>query len=623
MNDVGVSNSNRGPDGRRESMSEASYQLSPDSVAEPNYTMNLEGTDLESPEGPHEEASLNLELSPPSRRRTALVLVGLLLLSGLGFVGLRTLSTMTAKPEKARRNSKLQITPVTVAKVTRKTVPIQLQAIGTVQASSTVAVTPQATGQITGVYFQKGQMVEKGQLLFTLDNRTQLAAIQQAQGTLNRDLAQVRQAQANLAKDQGLVQQAQSTLNKDLAQVNQAEATLAKDKAQTTYAQATSTRYNDLYRQGGISKDQAQQYAANSASSAATLQVDQAAIANANAVASGDRVAIENARKVVDGDYAAIANAQAVVESDQGALKAIELQAAYTKVYAPIQGRAGNILVMPGNVVQANSSSPLVNLTKVHPIQVSFAVPESNLPAIQKHMENGRLKVNVSFAGNTEQPITGYLTFLNNTVDTSTGTIQLIGDFNNASGKLFPGQFVTTTLILNQEPNAIVVPSQAVQNGPNGQFVFVVNANNTVNNVPVTANDSMNGLSVVQKGLEPGQQVVTDGQANLVTGSKIRLKTASDAEDDFSDLFGSSSGSSSNSGSGKASGSGSGTQSGTQSGAGAGPASGTQSGMQSGTTRIHKHRAAAPNSSTSAADFAGSPSPSPQSNSSSQAGSTP
>jgi membrane fusion protein, multidrug efflux system len=391
---------------------------------------------------------------------------------------------------------------VTVAKATQKTVPIQLQAIGTVQASSTVAVTPQATGQVTGVYFQKGQLVRKGQLLFTLDNRTQRAAIQQAQGTLARDLAQVRQAEATLAKDQGLVQQAQTTLNRDLAQVRQAEATLAKDQAQSTYARATSQRYNDLYSQGGISRDQAQQYSANSASSSATLQVDRAAIANANA------------------------------------LKTVEVQATYTKIYAPIDGKAGNILVTAGNIVQANSTSPLVNLTKVHPIQVAFAVPESNLPAIQRHMENGRLKVTVAFTGNGEKPLSGYLTFLNNTVDSTTGTIQLIGDFENTSGKLFPGQFVKTTLTLTQEPNATVVPSQAVQTGPNGQFVFVVKPDDTVENVPVTATGTVNGLSVIQKGIEPGQSVVTDGQANLVTGSKIRNKTATNNEDDFSNLSG-------------------------------------------------------------------------------------
>jgi multidrug efflux system membrane fusion protein len=133
------------------------------------------------------------------------------------------------------------------------------------------------------------------------------------------------------------------------------------------------------------------------------------------------------------------------------------------------------------------------------------------------------------FAGNN-RPISGTLSFVNNTVDNSTGSIQLIGDFNNADGKLFPGQFVNTTLTLSQQPNAIVVPSQAVQTGPNGQFVFVAQDDNTVDNVPVVVGNTINGLTVIKKGVDAGDEVVTDGQANLVDGSKIRVKTAGDAQ---------------------------------------------------------------------------------------------
>jgi multidrug efflux system membrane fusion protein len=436
-----------------------------------------------------------------ANRRVGFVLVGVLLLATLGFFGFRAVTA--AKPDKSGKtgDKREQVTPVTVATVMQKTVPIQLQAIGTVQAATTVAVTPQAGGRITGVYFKKGQEVHKGDLLFTLDDRSQTASIQQAQGVLDRDRAQVQQARATLAKDLGLVRQA--------------EATLAKDEAQAQFSQAQSDRYTNLYKQGAISQDQAQQYATNSQVSAATLQADREAIANAQAV--------------VEGDKAAIANAEAVLKTDEGAYQNVEVQSSYTKIYAPIDGRAGNILVTEGNVVQANSSNPLVTIAQIHPIQVSFSIPEANLSQIQRRMSNGKLRVDVTFAGSSRST-SGVLTFINNTVDSATGTIQLIGDFDNADGTLFPGQFVNTTLTLNQEPNATVVPAQAVQNGPNGQFVFVVNsADNTVENVPVVASSSIDGLDVVQKGLKPGDQVVTDGQANLVSGSKVRLKSASDA----------------------------------------------------------------------------------------------
>ncbi|WYM03427.2 MAG: efflux RND transporter periplasmic adaptor subunit [Gloeotrichia echinulata CP02] len=302
--------------------------------------------------------------------------------------------------------------------------------------------------------------------------------------------------------------------------------------------QAQSRRYSQLYKDGAISQDQAQQYSTNDQASAATLQSDREAIANAQAVVQGDKIAIQNALQVVKGDIVAIANAQAVVKgdlaaiqnaeavkrTDQATLDNVKVQSSYTKIYAPIDGRAGNILVNVGNVVQANSSNPLVTITKIHPIQVSFSIPEGNLPQLQQYSSNGKLKVDVTFGGKNN-PIPGTLTFVNNTVDNSTGTIQLIGDFDNTQGRLFPGQFVNTTLTLTQKPNATVVPAQAVQNGPDGQFVFVVKPDMTVENSPVTVSSTIDGLDVIEKGVQPGDKVVTDGQGNLVTGSKIRIKT--------------------------------------------------------------------------------------------------
>jgi multidrug efflux system membrane fusion protein len=477
--------------------------------------------------------------SPKARspKRIGLALLGVALLVTLGFFGFHAVvkpKTGSGSGSGSRsgrsRDRGSQVTPVTVAKVTQKTVPVQLQAIGNVQAESTVSVTPQISAQITGIFFKKGQDVKKGQLLFSLDDQTQLAAIQQSRGTVAKDQAQVQQARANLAKDQGLVEQARATLARDQGLVRQAEATLAKDEAQAQYAQAQSTRYNNLYKQGAVSQDQAQQYSTNSQVSAATLQSDREAIANAQQVVKGDQVAIENAQAVVKGDQAAIENAQAVVSGDLGALKNVEVQLSYAKVYAPIDGRAGDILVQQGNVVQANNSTnPLVKIAKINPIQVSFSVPETNLPTIQKYMQNNKLPVAVSVPNGNGRPIQGVLTFVNNTVDNSTGTIQLMGTFDNPDGQLWPGQFVNATLTLTTEPNAIVVPSQAVQNGPNGQFVFVVKPDMTVQNVPVTVSSTVGELSVVQKGLQPGDTVVTDGQANLISGSKVQLKSTSDS----------------------------------------------------------------------------------------------
>ncbi|XGV97069.1 MAG: efflux RND transporter periplasmic adaptor subunit [Leptolyngbya sp. BL-A-14] len=427
-------------------------------------------------------------------RRIGLAFIGILLLGTLGFFGMRA-GAKSEKPDKAAKGQ--QATPVTIGKVTQKTVPVQLQAIGNVQAMSTVSVTPQIGGSITGVFFKKGQEVKKGQLLFTLDDRTAQAAIQQAQGTLARDLAQVQQARA--------------TYNKDLTVVRQAQANLAKDQAQAKYAQAQSSRYNSLYQQGAVTLDQTQQYAANSQTYAATLQADQQAIANAQAALGVDQATIKNA--------------EGVVASDQGVLQNAQVQLSYTKIYAPIDGRAGDILVNQGNVVQAGSNTALVKIEQIHPMQVSFSVPEANLPQIQKYLQNGKLPVAVTFPNTNGRPINGILSFVNNTVDNATGTIQLMGQFDDRAGQLWPGQYVNTTLTLTTQPNATVVPSQAVQNGPNGQFVFVVKPDMTVANVPVAVSSTIEGLAVVQKGLQPGDQVVLDGQANLIDGGKIRTKS--------------------------------------------------------------------------------------------------
>ncbi|MEH2060141.1 MAG: efflux RND transporter periplasmic adaptor subunit [Nostoc sp.] len=489
-----------------------------------------------------------LPRSPKKRspKKIIWVILGVMVLGGLVFLGIHAGAAKTEKTGKADRN-KQQVTPVSVAMVTQKTVPVQLQAIGNVQSGSTVSITPEATGRIIGVYFKKGQDVKKGQLLFTIDDRSQTAAIQQAEGTVAKDQASVEQARSALARDLGQVDQARATLIKDQASVRQAQATVIKDEAQVNFAQGQSDRYGALYKKGAISLDTVQQYVENIRTAQATLQADREAIANVQAVLKSDQVALTNAGAVVKGDEAAIANAQAVVRSDQGALDNAKVQLSYAKIYAPIDGRAGNVSVTQGNVVQANSSAsltqgnalqtnstagstssttPLVTITQIRPIEVAFSIPETNLPQVQKYMRNGKLKVDVTFPNSQGHSTPGVLTSVNNTVDNTTGTIQLIGQFDNAQENLFPGQFVNATLTLTEEPNATVVPSQAVQNGPDGQFVFVVKPDMTVENVPVTVSSTIDGLDVIEKGPQPGDKIVTDGQANLVSGSKIRVKTA-------------------------------------------------------------------------------------------------
>lgn len=441
-------------------------------------------------------------LKKGSKKRVASVIIGATLLTALGLYGIHSAvkpnKTESSQSKSGRRQG---IPVVTVATATQKTVPVQLQQIGNVTAESTVSVTPQVSGTLIGVFFKKGQEVNKGQLLFTIDPRTQQAAIQQAKGTLAKDLAQVQQNRATLAKD--------------LTAIKQAQANLAKDQAQAKYAQAQAKRYTDLLASGAVSADTAQQYTTNKATSTATILADRQAIANAQA-----------AIKV---DQAQIQNAQGVVKSDQGTLENAQVQLSYTNIYSPINGRAGNTLVTLGNVVQANSTTALLTISQIHPIQVSFSVPEANLPTIQQYMQNNKLAVYASFPNSNTTPEKGVLYSVNNAVDTTTGTIQLIAEFQNPQGRLWPGQYVNTTLQLTTEPNATVVPSQAVENGPSGQFVFVLKPDMTVQNVPVTVSNTVGGLAVIKTGIQPGTKVITDGQANLISGNKVQLKGARQA----------------------------------------------------------------------------------------------
>ena len=334
--------------------------------------------------------------------------------------------------------------PVMATTVAQKDVPLQVKAIGTVEAYSTVAVRSNVTGEITDVHFTEGQDVKKGQLIFTIDRRPFEAAL------------------------------------------NQAQANLARDIAQANNAQTQAERYTHLVQQGVVSRDQADSY----------------------------RTAAETARAVVEADKAAVERAQ------------VELS--YCSIFAPINGRTGNLMIHQGNLVKANDTPVMVSINQVAPIYVTFAIPEQNLADVKKYMAAGKLKV-AAVIPNDARPAEGQLSFVDNTVDTATGTIKLKGTFANDDRRLWPGQFVDAVLTLTTQPNALVVPSQAVQTGQQGQFVFVIKPDLTVESRPVTVGRSVENQSIILAGLQAGERVVTDGQLRLVPGAKVEIKSDSRA----------------------------------------------------------------------------------------------
>ncbi len=267
------------------------------------------------------------------------------------------------------------------------------------------------------------------------------------------------------------------------AMLAQARAQLERDRAVAKNAEEDSRRYADLVQKDYVTREQYGATRSNAAAAMATVKADEAAVQNAR------------------------------------------LQLSYCAVTAPISARAGSVLVYPGNQVKGNDDKPLVVLNQIQPVYVSFAVPESSLAAIRQHARPGQnLSVAASASGNPGNTQTGELTFLDNTVDPTTGTILLKATFPNQNEVLWPGEYVDVVLRLATEPGAIVVPSQAVQTGQAGQYVYVVKSDLTVESRPVKVSRTHGPLAIVTNGLQPGERVVTDGQLRLAPGSKVEIK---------------------------------------------------------------------------------------------------
>ncbi|OGP69710.1 MAG: hypothetical protein A2169_10875 [Deltaproteobacteria bacterium RBG_13_47_9] len=387
------------------------------------------------------------------------------LILGLFWFGVFTSSCSNEKPQKPASVS----FPVTVGTVTQKTFPVQLRAIGNVQAYSTVTVKSRVPGQIMRVYFKEGDDVKKGALLFMIDPRPFEAILKQAEANLQRDMAQVKQAEANLERDM----------------------------AQEKNAKAEADRYKMLLEKGVVARQQYDKFRTDWEVLVATLQADRAAKANTEAAVLADRAAVENAK----------------------------LQLSYCSIHSPMDGRTGSLIVQEGNIIKDNDAS-LVVINQITPIYVTFSVPEQNLGEIKKHMSSRKLKVEAIVPNNEVSPYQGFISFIDNLVDTATGTIKIKGTFPNNERRLWPGQFVNLVLSLTTEPNAMVVPSRAIQTGQEGQYVFVVKSDFTVESRPVVAGQTMNNETVVQKGLHVDEKVVMDGQLRLYPGARVEIKTS-------------------------------------------------------------------------------------------------
>ena len=229
-------------------------------------------------------------------------------------------------------------------------------------------------------------------------------------------------------------------------------------------------------------------------------------------------------REQVDTSRTAVAALNATVEADKAAVENAKVQLQYATITAPISGRTGTLMVHEGNLVRANDTTPLVVINQVAPISVTFAIPEARLPELKKYMAGGALRVTANPPNDDSAPATGRISFVDNSVDQTTGTIKVKGTFPNADRRLWPGQYVNVVVTLTMDPEAIVVPSVAVQAGQQGSYVFVVNAEQKVDLRPVVVKRTGATETVIESGLKPGETVVTDGHLRLVPGARITVK---------------------------------------------------------------------------------------------------
>ena len=332
--------------------------------------------------------------------------------------------------------------PVVTARVEQKSVPVNLAAVGAVEAMSSVQIRAQVTGQLSAVHFAEGQEVQAGQPLFSLDSRPFQATLQQT------------------------------------------EAVLARDSATLQNAQIQQARAETLFDRGLLPRDQ------------------------------------------YDGQRAGAAALAATVAADKAAVESARLNVQYADIKSPISGRTGTLGAHAGDLVRANDSASLVVINQLSPVYVTFSVPGRYLSDIRRYQGQKPLLVTaIGPAGSSA--IRGFLSFIDNAVDSTTGMIRLKGTFPNSDRQLWPGAFVQVTIQLTTDANALVVPATAVQVSQDGQYVYVVKPDRTVEMRAIRVERQQGDLVVIAEGLSASEVVVTDGQLRLTPGVSVSERVES------------------------------------------------------------------------------------------------
>src|SRR5438105_5230972 len=408
------------------------------------------------------------QIKPQRRRKTRARIVQIVSVLVLVLVLIFLWRFLGDKSSQRTPGGRNEVVPVEMAAVTQRDVPTVLKAIGNVEPLSTISVRSQVEGNLQSVAFVPGQEVKKGAVLFQIDPRPLQSALSQAEANLLKAMAQVRQGQDIVAKDQAAADN---------------DRVIAKRDA-------------NLLEAGVIAREQYDNDAAKLKADEATVRADQSAVANLQAAQKAEQAAVENAR----------------------------VQLSYTTIRAPTHAQTGNLRWTAANLVQPTATTPMVTITQSAPIYVTFSIPERDLMRIRQNSgANGRV-AEVEIPGDESNHAFGKLSLVDNTVDVATGTVRLKATFQNDDRRLYPGQFVNVVLTLGTQNQAVVVPSQAVQIGQDKSFVYVVKADMTVETRTVKTGTTIENMTVIDDGLKPGEQVVTDGQLRLVPGAKVQAR---------------------------------------------------------------------------------------------------
>jgi multidrug efflux system membrane fusion protein len=407
-------------------------------------------------------------------RRRPLLLPALLLLTAVLYAGC---SNKAAQAPFERPPA-----PVSVTAAVSQDVPTYIDAIGKTVSREVVSIQPQVSGRILKIHFTDGANLKKGDLLFTLDPKPFEVALSQAQAKVSQDIALRKQAEANLASE--------------IAKAN--------------WNKVQVRRYTTLVEQGVVSREQYEELAATQKSLDANVGSAQAAV---NSAAE-------------------------TIKVDMSAVDAVKVQLSYCTIRSPIDGRAGQRLVDVGNVVNpgagsnnnnsSNGSAPSGNsmlvIERLDPIYADFTISQNSLAEVQQQMRANKLIAQVRLPDDGQDAVVGQLTFLNNSVENTTGTVGLRATVSNSDHRFWPGRFVNIRLVLNTIHQAVLVPATAPQLSANGSFVYVVKQDSTAEQRPVTLGQRQGDLVVVETGVTSGEHVVTAGQLGVTPGGKVRVE---------------------------------------------------------------------------------------------------